>query len=158
MKKLTLLFLLLPLASASAESLLPQNWDAKQAGDRVLDDLIQVTAPQVKGAHDAEMAITNAHAYIVAEVNDDRTGEAAGWPSIYSAMSIVDLNTMTLQKVIPVARGEQVFENDDRRVQGRYDLYRHCAASVARPLPTQDTHEPRTPCQDCGAELFRPLA
>ncbi len=112
MKKLTLLFLLLPLASASAESLLPQNWDAKQAGDCVLDDLIQVTAPQVKGAHDAEMAITNGHAYVVAEVNDDRTGEAAGWPSIYSAMSIVDLNTMTLQKVIPIARGEQVFENE----------------------------------------------
>ncbi len=112
MPRLTLLILLLPLAPASAESLLPPNWDAKQAGDQVLAGLILVTAPQVKGAHDAEMAITNGRAYIVAELNDDRADEGAGWPNIYSAMSIVDLKTMTLQKVIPIAQGEQVFANE----------------------------------------------
>lgn len=112
MKFLLLLFLALSLSTASAESLLPPDWDVKEAGDKVLADLIQVTAPQVKGAHDAEMAITGGRAYVVAEVNDDRAGEGAGWPNIYSAMSIVDLKTMTLQEVIPIARGEQVFANE----------------------------------------------
>jgi hypothetical protein len=109
--RLTLLILLLLLSSASAESL-PPDWNPKQAADQVLTGLIQVTAPHVKGAHDAEMAITNGRAYIVAEVNDDRAGEGAGWPNIYATMSIVDLKTMTLQKVIPIARGEQTFENE----------------------------------------------
>ena len=111
-KHLALLIALFPFASVSAQSLLPEDWNPKQAADQVLAGLIQVTAPQVKGAHDAEMAIVAGHAFIVAEVNDDRAGEGAGWPNIYSAMSIVDLNTMTLKKVIPIARGEQAFENE----------------------------------------------
>ena len=37
--------------------ILPADWDAKAAGDRVLAGLVKVTAPEVKGAHDAEMAI-----------------------------------------------------------------------------------------------------
>ena len=112
MKYFALLTLLLPLSSASADSLLPSNWNPKEAGDKVLAGLIQVTAPQVKGAHDAEMTITRGRAYIVAEVNDDRAGEGAGWPNIYAAMSIVDLSTMLLKKVIPFARGEQAFDNE----------------------------------------------
>jgi len=112
MKHLALPLILLLASAVSAETLLPTDWNPKQAGDKVLADLIQATAPQVKGAHDAEMAITRGRAYVVAEVNDDRAGEGAGWPDIYSAMSIVDLDTMTLKKVIPIARGEQVFENE----------------------------------------------
>ena len=112
MKHLALPLILLLASAVSAETFLPTDWNPKQAGDKVLADLIQATAPQVKGAHDAEMAITRGRAYVVAEVNDDRAGEGAGWPDIYSAMSIVDLDTMTLKKVIPIARGEQVFENE----------------------------------------------
>lgn len=107
-----LAILLLPLTSASAQSLLPPEWNPKLAADRVLTGLIQVTAPQVKGAHDAEMVIVDDHAYIVAEVNDQRPGEGAGWPCIYSAMSIVDLTTMMVVKTIPFARSEQAFENE----------------------------------------------
>ncbi len=115
MKRVTflpLLILLLATATASAQSLLPPDWNSRQAGDQVMAGLIKVTAPQVKGAHDAEMAIAAGRAYIVAEVNDDRAGEGAGWPNIYSAMSIVDLDSMTVDKILPIARGEQAFANE----------------------------------------------
>ena len=98
--------------TASAEPILAPDWDAKQAGDRVLEGLIPITAPHVKGAHDAGMVIARDRAFIVAEVNDQRAGEGASWPEIYSAMSIVDLATMTVERIIPFARGEQVFENE----------------------------------------------
>ena len=91
--------------------LLPYDWDPKLAGDAVLARLVTVTAPQVKGAHDAEMALVKDHAYIVAEVNDLRPGESADWPEIYSALSIVHLDTLTVEAVIPFARSAQVFEN-----------------------------------------------
>jgi hypothetical protein len=105
--------LLSPLVAFAAPQakLLPPDWNAKQAGDKVLADLVCVTAPQVKGAHDAELAIARERAYIVAEVNDRRPGEGAGWPEIYSAMSIVNLRTLQVERIIPFARGGQVFEN-----------------------------------------------
>ena len=93
-------------------SALPPAWDAKAAGDRVLAGLVTVTAPQVKGAHDAEMALVGDRAYVVAEVNDVRSGEAASWPEIYCALSVVNLGTLVVERVIPFARGEQVFGNE----------------------------------------------
>ncbi|MEQ1841056.1 MAG: sialidase family protein, partial [Verrucomicrobiales bacterium] len=56
-------------------------------------------------------------AYVVAEVNDVRAGESAGWPEIYATLSIVRLDpvqggSLQLEKVIPIAKGEQVFENE----------------------------------------------
>ena len=74
--------------------------------------LVTVTAPQIKGAHDAEMAIVDKRAFIVAEVNDVKGGESAAWPEIYCAMSIVNLDTLEVEKVIPFARSEQAFENE----------------------------------------------
>jgi len=50
---------------ASAETLLPANWDPALAGDIVMQRLVKVTAPQVKGAHDAEFVCVGEHAYIV---------------------------------------------------------------------------------------------
>jgi len=99
-------------STSPAKRLLPPAWNPKHAGDRVLSRLIKVTSPKVKGAHDSELAIHGDRAYIVAEVNDDRAGEAASWPSVYVTLSIVNLKTNTLEKVIPFARGEQVFENE----------------------------------------------
>ena len=93
-----------------AQSLVPDGWDPALAGDVVMERLVTVTAPQVKGAHDAEMAIVGGRAYVVAEVNDFRAGEASGWPEIYCTLSIVKLNPLELEKVIPFARSEQVFE------------------------------------------------
>ena len=103
--------LLLPSVAGAAAPLVPADWDAQEAGDRVLAGLVRVTGPQVKGAHDAEMVLTEERAYIVAKVNDDRAGESADWPEIYCAMSIVRLDTLEVEAVIPFGRGGQVFEN-----------------------------------------------
>ncbi len=97
----------------SRENLLPLNWNPKQAGDKVLKQLVKVTATQVKGAHDAEMVLDGDRAFIVAEVNDIKTGEGAGWPFIYVAMSIVNIKTLEVEKIIPVAKSEQVFDNEE---------------------------------------------
>lgn len=107
------LLVLLPDPGGKAEdSLVPKGWDPALAGDLVMERLVKVTAPQVKGAHDAEMAIVGDKAYIVAEVDDEASGESAARASIYSTLSIVRLNPLGLEKVIPIARGEQQFENE----------------------------------------------
>ncbi|WP_246105666.1 sialidase family protein [Rosistilla ulvae] len=98
--------------AAAAQSIVPDGWDPALAGDVVMERLVKVTAPQVRGSHDAEMVLVGDRAYIVAECNDDRSGESAAWPQIYSAMSIVDLKTMAVEMVVPFARGEQVFANE----------------------------------------------
>ncbi|MCU0983041.1 MAG: hypothetical protein MUF25_28100, partial [Pirellulaceae bacterium] len=97
-------------AAAQAASLVPPGWDPALAGDQVMERLAVVTAPQVKGAHDAEMVLVGDRAYVVAEVNQRRAGESAGWPEIYAALSIVNLTTLAVEKILPVARSEQVFE------------------------------------------------
>lgn len=101
--------LLTPLVSA--QDLLPSNWDAALAGDRVMQRLINTSAPQVKGAHDAEFVCVGDRAYIVAEANDEKAGESAGWPFIYATMSIVQLKSLQVERVIDFAKSEQVFEN-----------------------------------------------
>jgi len=91
--------------------LLPGDWNPKSAADAVLAGLINTSGPTVKGAHDAEFVCVGDRAYIVAEVNDEKPGEGGDWLFIYSALSIVNLRTMTLESVIPMARGEEVFGN-----------------------------------------------
>lgn len=100
----------LGLASASA-ALLPADWDAKAAGDRVMAALVNTTEPQVKGAHDAEMVLVKGKAYIVVEANDVQGGESAAWPFIYVTLSVVDVATLKVEKQQVFARSEQVFEN-----------------------------------------------
>jgi len=96
-------------ASASSAELLPSGWDPKAAGDRVMAGLVKISAPEVKGAHDAEMTIANGRAFVVYEANDVQPGEAAQWPFVYVAMSVVNLKTLAVEKMIPMARGGQVF-------------------------------------------------
>ncbi|MCY2990698.1 MAG: sialidase family protein [Planctomycetota bacterium] len=107
------LLLALPVAAHAADKsqLVPLGWDPALAGDVVMQRLVKVTAPQVKGAHDAEFACVGDRAYIVAEVNDVRPGEGGGWPEIYCAISIVNLQTLAVERIIALAHGEQVFEN-----------------------------------------------
>ena len=100
------------IAAEPVELLVPPHWNAALAGDLVLDGLVSVTAKEVKGAHDAEMVLTGDRAYVVAEVNDSRAGESAGWPEIYCALSIVNLKTLQVEKIIPFAGSEQVYENE----------------------------------------------
>ncbi len=101
-----------PAQTDVSESLLPKGWDAALAGDQVLEGLINVSAPRVKGAHDAEFVCVGDRAYVVAEANDEKSGESAGWPFIYATMSVVNLNTLDVEKVIDFAKGEQAFENE----------------------------------------------
>ncbi|MDA1039563.1 MAG: sialidase family protein, partial [Planctomycetota bacterium] len=97
--------------SVRGPSLLPAGWDPALAGDAVLRRLVRVTAPQVKGAHDAEFVCVGDRAYVVAEVNDVRGGESAAWAEIYCSLSIVTLDPPVVEEVIPFARSEQVFAN-----------------------------------------------
>lgn len=92
--------------------LLPPDWDAKQAADGVLAGLVKVTAPQVKGAHDSAMVIVNDRAYIVSIANDVQPGESPEWAFCYVSLSVVNVPTRTVEKILPVARSEQVFENE----------------------------------------------
>ncbi|QDT64734.1 sialidase family protein [Calycomorphotria hydatis] len=87
------------------------DWGPIEAGNAVMQRLVRVTAPQVRGAHDAEFVCVSKRAYVVAEVNDDRAGESPSWPETYCAMSIVALDTLEVEQVIPVARSEQAFDN-----------------------------------------------
>lgn len=93
-------------------ALLPADWDARAAADRVLAGLVPVTAPAVRGAHDADFALVAGRAYIVYEANDVRPGESADWPFVYCALSVVDLATLRVERVVPVAHGGQAFAHD----------------------------------------------
>lgn len=95
-----------------AQSLIPSNWDPALAGDVVMERLINTSAPRVKGTHDAEFICVGDRAYLVTEANDQRAGESSAWPFIYVTMSIVNLKTLEVEKVIDFARSEQVFENE----------------------------------------------
>jgi len=118
---LTLLtaLLLAPLAvlhAADAPDLRPnivrEGWDALQAANRVTERLVNVTAPQVKGTHDAEFVCVGDRAFVVAEANDVQPGESAEWPFQYVAMSVVNLKSLSVEKAIDFARAEQTFENE----------------------------------------------
>lgn len=88
------------------------RWDARKAGDAVLAGLVPVTAPEVKGAHDADFVIAGGKAFIVYEANDQKGGEDPRWPFIYAGLSVVDLATMKVEKAIPFARSGQKFANE----------------------------------------------
>lgn len=92
--------------------LLPADWNPKAAGDEVIARLVNTSAPQVKGAHDAEFVCVAERAYVVAEANEVKPGESAGWPFIYATLSIVNLQTLAVEKVIDFAKSEQAFANE----------------------------------------------
>lgn len=87
-------------------------WDPKAAADRVMQRLITVTGPEVKGAHDAEFVIVDGKAYIVAMANEIQPGENPEWPFVHCTMSVVPIVAMTVERRIPVARGGQPFANE----------------------------------------------
>jgi predicted neuraminidase len=89
-----------------------EPWDAKAAGDRVMAGLVNVSGPEVKGAHDAEFVIVNGKAYIVQMANDVQPGENAEWAFVYCTMSVVDVKSMTVLQRVPMARGGQAFANE----------------------------------------------
>ncbi|MCX6919806.1 MAG: sialidase family protein [Verrucomicrobia bacterium] len=96
----------------SPAQLLPAGWDAKAEGDKVMAGLIKTTAPEVKGAHDAHLAIVGDRAFVISEVNERQPSENASWSFIYSSVSIIDLRTRQVLDVLTVARSEQAFANE----------------------------------------------
>jgi predicted neuraminidase len=101
-----------PLANPAGLKMLSPEWNPKAAADKVMRSLIKVTAPEVKGAHDADLLIVDDRAYIPAMANDVQPSENPEWPFIYVAMSVVNMKTLAVEKIVPVARGGQAFENE----------------------------------------------
>ena len=83
-------------AVMSSEQLIPAGWDSLGAASNILDGLVQVTPFQVKGAHDADLALVGDKAYVVAEVSNQRAGESSRWPEIYVALSILNLESLAV--------------------------------------------------------------
>jgi hypothetical protein len=101
-----------PLRNTEGRKLLLPEWDPKAAADRVMKGLVRVTGAEVKGAHDADMVLLGDRAYIVSMANEVKPGENPEWPYIYVALAVVNLKTMQVEKIIPVARGGQAFDNE----------------------------------------------
>ncbi len=91
-------------------ALLPPGWDPKAAADKVLSNMIQVTGPEVKGAHDADLTIVGDRAFVVALANDVKPGHGAGKDE-YCTLSVVNLKSLQVERRIPLAKSEQAFAN-----------------------------------------------
>ncbi len=89
---------------------LPDSWDPVRAAKRVLQGLVRVTAPQAKGAHDAEFVCVDDHAYIVEHDNDEKPGHGAG-RAMYCVLSAVHLPTRSVEKRWILAKAAQAFAN-----------------------------------------------
>jgi predicted neuraminidase len=97
-------------STASTESLLPTNWDPALAGDIVMQRLVRVSAPQVKGAHDAEFVCVGERAYIVEHDNDVAPGHGAG-AAMYCVLTVVNLKSLKVEKTHMLAKAGQAFAN-----------------------------------------------
>jgi len=94
----------------AGSAILPPNWNATIAGDEVMKRLIRVTAPHVKGAHDAEFVCVGDRAYIVEHDNDIQPGHGAG-AAQYCVLTVVNLKTLAVEKTVPLTKSGQAFEN-----------------------------------------------
>lgn len=99
-------------APSVSDRILPSGWDPKREGDHVLKGLYNVCSPRVKGAHDGYFVIADKKAYISYMANDVQPDENPGWPFIYNALSIVDIETGTIRKILPFASSEKVYDNE----------------------------------------------
>ena len=102
----------LPIQAQQSKPLLPSDWNPKQAGDRVMEGLVNISAPQVKGAHDAGLVIVNDKVYVTAIANDVQPGENPEWSYCYVSFAVVDLKTRKVEKHLTAARSGQVYENE----------------------------------------------
>jgi len=91
-------------------SLLPAGWDPALAGDVVMQRLVRVTAPQAKGAHDAEFVCVGDRAYIVEHDNDVAPGHGAG-KAMFCVLTVVNLKTLNVEQIHLLAKAGQVFAN-----------------------------------------------
>jgi hypothetical protein len=82
------------------------------AANQVMQRLTKISAPQVRGAHDADFVIVSDKAYVVYEANDIQPGENAEWPFIYAVLCIVDIHSNTVEDTIGFAASEMHYENE----------------------------------------------
>lgn len=95
---------------AGAATILPPGWDPKAAADRVLAGLVRISAPQVKGAHDAEFVCVGDRAYVVEHDNDVAPGHGAG-KAMYCVLTVVNLGSLAVEKTHLLAKAGQAFAN-----------------------------------------------
>lgn len=88
------------------------KYSPESAGDAVMAAMTIVTADEVKGAHDAQFVVTGGKAYVVYEANDVREGEWVGWDFVYCAMSVVDVSTGNVEKIVRFAESKHTFKNE----------------------------------------------
>ncbi|MFM7836854.1 MAG: hypothetical protein ACKPJD_34095, partial [Planctomycetaceae bacterium] len=98
------------LNAADKLMLLPDNHDPALAGDIVMQRLVKVTAPQVKGAHDAEFVCVGERGYVVEHDNDVEPGHGAG-AAMYCVLTVVNLQSLKVEKTHLLARAGQAFAN-----------------------------------------------
>ena len=96
--------------AAEPPKLLPAGWNPKAAADEVLARLVRVSAPQVKGAHDAEFVCVGDRAYVVEHDNDVSPGHGAG-KVMYCVLTVVNLKTLEVEKTHLLAKAGQAFTN-----------------------------------------------
>lgn len=90
---------------------MPLPTDPTAAGADVLAGLVNLCEPRVQGAHDADFAIVDGKAYVVYMANDVQPGESPAWPYIYCTVTIVDLASLTVERHLRLAGGEQQYAN-----------------------------------------------
>jgi hypothetical protein len=76
----------------------------------VLARLVRISAPQVKGAHDAEFVCVGDRAYVVEHDNDVEPGHGAG-KAMYCVLTVVNLKTLAVEKTLLLAKAGQTFAN-----------------------------------------------
>ncbi len=97
-------------AARAAEPICPPGWDPVIAGDQVMQRLVRVSAPPVKGAHDAEFVCVGGKAYIVEHDNDVQPGHGAG-AAMYCVLTVVDLATLEVGEPHLLAKTGQAYAN-----------------------------------------------
>jgi len=102
--------LLVAVRTTEAQPLVPSGWDPSLAGDLVMARLVRVNAPQVKGPHDAEFVCVCGRAYVVEHDNDMQPGHGAD-AAQYCVLTVVNLKTLAVEKVVLMAKSEEVFDN-----------------------------------------------
>lgn len=98
------------MGQSDTPGLLPAGWDPVLAANRVMARLVRVSAPHVRGAHDAEFVCVGHRAYVVEHDNDVQPGHGAG-RHMYCVLSVVNLKTLAVEATIPLAKSEEAFEN-----------------------------------------------
>jgi hypothetical protein len=63
--------------AASVSALNPAGWNPKSEADKAMAGMIQVTGPEVKGAHDSDLVMVGDRAFVVAFANDVKPGHGA---------------------------------------------------------------------------------